>query len=70
MFAKETVEIEYQVFPVDDGYEIWREGARYDMIPYELVRIYVDDDTLLRTYLSGEFAYLTENLPPEGVQVP
>lgn len=64
MFVKEQVEVEYQIFAADDGYAEWREGARFDVIPYELVRIYVDDDTLLEAYLAGEYAYQTETLPP------
>jgi hypothetical protein len=68
MFRKEVTEVEYQVFAEDDGYAIFREGARYDLVPYEHVRIYIDDDTLLEAYLAGAYSYVTDNLPPEGVQ--
>ena len=57
MIRMEKQPVEYQVFATEEGHVIERDGVYYDTIPYDLVRIYVDDDTLLESYLEGEYGY-------------
>lgn len=68
MIVIERTAVEYTLRIEDDGYAVLRDGERYDYIPFELVRIYVDDDTLLESYLEGAFAYETDNLPPDSYE--